>query len=102
MSKKEDAMKKLLVFAYIAGICVSASYASAIAKLDARTNDSQTVNQEIMAAHDKAIPDNITKNALCIGVLPGEKKGAFIVGGEYGQGVVTSHPGHGWSGPVFI
>jgi lipid-binding SYLF domain-containing protein len=30
------------------------------------------------------------------------KKGAFIVGGEYGQGVVTCRTGHGWSGPVFI
>ena len=30
------------------------------------------------------------------------KKAAFIVGGEYGQGVVTCHTAHGWSGPVFI
>ena len=29
-------------------------------------------------------------------------KGAFIVGAEYGQGVVTCRTHHGWSGPVFI
>jgi lipid-binding SYLF domain-containing protein len=30
------------------------------------------------------------------------KKGAFIVGAQYGQGVVTCRTGRGWSGPVFI
>jgi lipid-binding SYLF domain-containing protein len=30
------------------------------------------------------------------------KKGAFIVGGQYGQGVVSCRTGHGWSAPVFI
>src|SRR5262249_32649889 len=102
MSKKEEVMKKLLVLVYIAGISVPAFCASDVEKLDARINESRTVIQEIMAEPDKAIPDSITKKAVCIGVLPGVKKGAFIVGGEYGQGVVTCHTGHGWSGPVFI
>jgi lipid-binding SYLF domain-containing protein len=35
-------------------------------------------------------------------VIPGLKKGAFIWGGQYGQGVVTCRTGHGWSAPVFI
>ena len=30
------------------------------------------------------------------------KKGAFVVGGQYGQGVVTCRTGRGWSAPVFI
>jgi SH3 domain-containing YSC84-like protein 1 len=30
------------------------------------------------------------------------KKGAFFVGAQYGQGVVTCRTGHGWSAPVFI
>ena len=29
-------------------------------------------------------------------------KGAFLVGAQYGQGVVTCRTGHGWSAPVFI
>ena len=102
MSEKKDAMRKLFVFACIAGMSVPAPCASDAEKLDTRINDSRTVIQEIMAEPDKAIPDSITKKAVCIGVLPGVKKGAFIVGGEYGQGVVTCHTGHGWSGPVFI
>jgi lipid-binding SYLF domain-containing protein len=30
------------------------------------------------------------------------KKAAFVVGGQYGQGVVTCRTGHGWSAPVFF
>src|SRR6202008_1125392 len=45
---------------------------------------------------------NILKQATCVGVVPGLKKAAFIVGGQYGQGVVTCRTGHGWSAPVFI
>jgi lipid-binding SYLF domain-containing protein len=95
-------MKKLLVFACIAGMSAPAFCASDAEKLDSRINDSRTVIQEIMATPDNAIPDGITKKAVCIGVIPGVKKGAFIVGGEYGQGVVTCRTAHGWSGPVFI
>jgi lipid-binding SYLF domain-containing protein len=29
-------------------------------------------------------------------------KGAFVVGGEHGRGVVTCRTGHGWSAPAFI
>src|ERR1700756_5847297 len=95
-------MKKLLVVACIAGLSASAFCASDVEKLDQRINDSRTVIQEIMATPDKSIPNSITKKAVCIGVIPGVKKGALIVGGQYGQGVVTCHTGHGWSGPVFI
>jgi len=35
-------------------------------------------------------------------VVPSLVKGAFLVGAQYGQGVVTCRTGHGWSAPVFI
>jgi SH3 domain-containing YSC84-like protein 1 len=100
--RKEDAMRKLIVFACLAGMGVPAFCASDTEKLDARVDAARTVIQEIMSTPDKAIPDSITKKAVCIGVIPGVKKGAFIIGAEYGQGVVTCRTGHGWSGPVFI
>jgi lipid-binding SYLF domain-containing protein len=34
--------------------------------------------------------------------VPGLKKGAFVLGAQWGEGVVTCRTGHGWSGPVFI
>ena len=95
-------MKKLLVLACVVGMSAPAFCASDVQKLDQRIDESRTVIQEIMATPDKAIPNGITRKAICVGVIPGVKKGALIIGGQYGQGVVTCHTGHGWSGPVFI
>jgi lipid-binding SYLF domain-containing protein len=55
-----------------------------------------------MNAQDTSIPQNILEQATCVGIVPGLKKGAFVFGAQYGQGVVTCRTGHGWSGPVFI
>jgi lipid-binding SYLF domain-containing protein len=70
--------------------------------LQARVDAAKQVLDEIMAARDKSIPLNILEQATCVGVVPGMVKGAFIFGGQYGQGVVTCRTGHGWSAPVFI
>ncbi|HLI04010.1 MAG TPA: lipid-binding SYLF domain-containing protein [Terracidiphilus sp.] len=82
---------------------VSAAFAaSSRDDLQARVDASKTVIDEIMQAQDRTIPSNILKSATCVAVVPGLKKGAFVWGGQYGQGVVTCRTGHGWSGPVFI
>jgi lipid-binding SYLF domain-containing protein len=72
------------------------------AQLQARIDAAKSVVDEIMGAKDNTIPSNILRQATCVGVIPGLKKGAFVWGGEYGQGVVTCRTGHGWSAPVFI
>jgi lipid-binding SYLF domain-containing protein len=71
-------------------------------KLDQRVADAAAVLHELMATPDKGIPDSIAEHATCVAVIPGVKKGAFVVGGQYGQGVVTCRTGHGWSAPAFI
>jgi lipid-binding SYLF domain-containing protein len=71
-------------------------------KLNDRLNDSTQVLQEVMATPDKAIPQAILAGASCVIVIPSVKKGAFVVGGQYGQGVGTCRTGHGWSAPVFV
>lgn len=70
--------------------------------LQGRLDNAQTVMDQIMTAEDSNIPSGILKQATCVAVVPGMLKGAFIFGGQYGQGVVTCRTGHGWSGPVFI
>jgi lipid-binding SYLF domain-containing protein len=70
--------------------------------LQDRVEAAKTVLDQIMAAGDRSIPMNIMQQATCVGVVPGLIKGAFIFGGQYGQGVVTCRTGHGWSAPVFI
>ncbi len=91
-----------LIFLAVAGLSVSTFAEDVHKKLDDRIGSAKTVIEQIMATPDKAIPDDIARKAMCVAVVPNLVKGAFGVGGEYGQGVVTCRTGHGWSAPVFI
>ena len=79
-----------------------AASAADVQKLDERIEAAHEVLHQLMATPDKGIPDSIAAKATCVAVVPGFKKGAFIVGGQYGQGVVSCRTRHGWSAPAFI
>lgn len=66
-----------------------------------RLKESATVLSEVMSASDKSIPQDLMDKAHCIVIVPGMKKGAFIVGGKYGKGFISCRrKGHdGWSAP---
>jgi lipid-binding SYLF domain-containing protein len=49
-----------------------------------------------------SIPESYWDRARCVGVIPDLKKAAFVVGGEYGKGVLSCRAGTGWSAPVFM
>ena len=72
------------------------------AKLDERLISARDVINEVMATPDKGIPQSILAGASCVVVIPSFKKGAFIAGAQYGQGVATCRTPHGWSAPVFV
>jgi len=96
-------MKKRFVSACLCfAFTVTAAAASTREDLQARVDAAKLVLDQIMAAKDSTIPLNILQQATCVGVVPGLIKGAFLVGAQYGQGVVTCRTGHGWSAPVFI
>jgi SH3 domain-containing YSC84-like protein 1 len=48
------------------------------------------------------IPQESWTRAHCVIVLPGLKKAAFIVGGEYGKGVMSCRVADGWTAPLFV
>ena len=66
-----------------------------------RLQTATDVMNEIMATPDRSIPQDLLNRAECIVIVPGLKKGAFIVGGKYGRGFVSCrHEGKpGWSLP---
>ena len=87
----------------VTGICLlPASHAQDMAKIDARLNASADIIEQVLAAPDHAIPETVLGGAKCVIVIPSEKKAAFAVGAQYGQGVATCRVGHGWSAPVFV
>ncbi len=71
-------------------------------KLDERLNNARNVLNEVMATPDKGIPQGILSGASCVVVIPAYKKGAFVVGAQYGQGAATCRTPQGWSAPVFV
>jgi lipid-binding SYLF domain-containing protein len=96
-------MKKLIASICLSlGIIPAASAASSREDLQARVDAAKVVLDQIMGAQDRSIPMNILQQATCVGVVPGLLKGAFVFGGQYGQGVVTCRTPKGWSAPVFI
>jgi len=98
-------MKKFSVI--VSGVALLASSMSAFAagdkaKIAARLQDAGTVISQIMSAPDKGIPGEILAGASCVVVIPSFKKGAFIVGAQYGQGAATCRTPRGWSAPVLV
>ncbi len=88
--------------ALASAVIVPAAQAQDKAKMDERLNASARIIEEVMAAPDHAIPETVLGGTKCVLVIPSEKKGAFLVGAQYGQGVATCRTGHGWSAPVFV
>ena len=65
--------------------------------------DAEQVLRDSVTAPDKRIPKELLEKAECIGVFPKVKKGAFVVGGEYGKGVFTCRKPDGtMSAPAFF
>src|SRR6185436_19073944 len=64
------------------------------ARLDAAARAIQEVRGEIA--------QDLFARTRCVAVIPDLKKAAFIVGGEYGKGVMSCRAGDQWSAPVFM
>jgi lipid-binding SYLF domain-containing protein len=68
-------------------------------KEDTRLTDSYNVMKEILGTPDKGIPRDLLNKSYCVVVFPSVKKAGFIVGAEYGRGVITCRSGAQFNGP---
>jgi len=84
-------------------LCLVATAASAALSKDEvkRLSDAGAILSELRNTPDKGIPEQLWEKAQCVIVIPSMKKAAFIVGGEYGSGVMSCRT-KGWSAPVFM
>ncbi len=67
-----------------------------------RLDKAGKVLQEIMAAPDNGIPEEVLEHAKCIAVVPHMIKGGFVLGAQNGRGVATCRTADGWSAPAFF
>ncbi len=89
---------KNLIFAFtLVAALVSAAESDAPKRLQAAAD----VFKEVMDIPDKSIPQDLLNKAQCIVIVPGMKKGAFVIGAKYGRGFVSCRlkSGVGWSAP---
>ncbi len=95
-------LKRTLILSTL--ILLGASFAQASDRDDdvARTQKAAQVFREIMNTPDQGIPHDLLDRAKCIAIIPGDKKFAFILGGNYGRGIATCRTDSGWSAPMFI
>ncbi len=96
-------MKKILLLFVVASL---SAMASAAEEKDNKAGDrikaAATILDEIQAAPDQGIPEEVLGSAECVAVVPSMLKGGFIVGGRYGRGVASCRTPKGWSAPAFF
>lgn len=90
-------MKRILAAVTFAVIFLNAASAETEAE---RIESAASVINEIMAAPDKGIPEEILGSAKCVAVVPSMLKGGFIFGGAHGKGVASCRTADGWSAPA--
>lgn len=68
-----------------------------------RASKAAEVMHEMMTGEDRGIPSALLEKAQGIAVLPQVIKGAFVVGGKFGKGLVTTRNADGtWSRPIYV
>jgi len=93
---------KSFISAVTAGALVLGTVAFAASKHADGINEAEQVLRDIHAAPDKDIPQELWEHAACAIVIPDLKKAAFIIGGEYGKGLMRCRRGGSWGAPVFM
>ena len=91
-------MCKLLTIVLLAGAAVYGQEATP----DHRLKTTAAVLHEMLSAPDGGIPKDLLEKAQCIVVVPGLKKGAFIIGGDYGRGFALCRSNGAWGGPAAV
>jgi lipid-binding SYLF domain-containing protein len=98
-------MKRFLLLTLIVSLC-SLSFAADEPAKESKAVDrvqaAADVLNEIEAAPDAGIPQEVLGSAECVAVVPSMLKGGFIVGAKYGRGLASCRTPKGWSAPAFF
>jgi SH3 domain-containing YSC84-like protein 1 len=95
--EEEDFTMRTMAFI----LALSATMLFAGENEDKRLRASAEVLNDIMKSPDRSIPQDLLQKAHCAVIIPGMKKGGFIVGAKYGRGFASCRlpGGKGWSAP---
>jgi lipid-binding SYLF domain-containing protein len=89
--------------ALVVGLLLPAAAALAQSREDAKLIAASQVLQDLHSQADQRVPTWLLSRAYGVAVIPDVIKGAFIVGGRHGTGVLSARDDAGrFSNPVFI
>jgi lipid-binding SYLF domain-containing protein len=93
-------MRSIAVAISIVGLC-GVTWAAEQDKTRERLDDSAALFNEIMQTSDRAIPQDLLNKSQCIILVPGLKKGGFVLAAKFGRGFVSCRRGggQGWGPP---
>jgi len=98
MSTRTTGLVAGLIVLIAGALCPPAATAQVISRLE----NTVAVFDDMTQMSDASIPADLLKKAECVVIVPGLKKGAFVVGAKYGRGFVSCRSGAGWSAPAGI
>ena len=92
-------MRKFLLLILSVLCCIA--HGKELSKEAERLSHAAAVVNEIMRTPEKGVPQDLLDKAVCVGIIPGEKKLALGVGGDFGRGaLVCRRGGNGrWGAP---
>jgi SH3 domain-containing YSC84-like protein 1 len=100
--EKGGSVKKLMLLTVLLSLASLGWSESKLESSTDRLDNAGRVLQEIMAAPDSGIPEEVLEHAKCVAVVPNMIKGGFVFGGQNGRGVATCRTAKGWSAPAFF
>jgi lipid-binding SYLF domain-containing protein len=80
------------------------SWAAEETRTNDRLDDAAALFREVMSTPDKSIPQDLLNKSHCIVLVPGLKKGGFVLAAKWGRGFVScrSTSGQGWGPPAAV
>lgn len=92
-----NTMKRLGIVALLTTLALP----TALRADDERLQNAATVLKEMVNSTDNGIPAALFAKAKCVVVIPGVKKAALGIGGQYGRGYIScrTDSASGWSAP---
>ena len=98
-------MRNTRLLSLVAGAALVVAVPGLHADTD-RLKNAETVLTEMAGSQDKGIPGDLIKQARCVVVVPGVKKAALGIGGQYGRGYMscrrTGSTAGAWSAPAGV
>ena len=93
-------MRKLMAVFLCVGLGAAALAAEVSREAERLTRAAKVIN-EVMGTPEKGIPRDLLKKAVCVGVIPSEKKLALGLGGSFGRGALICRQGGtgAWGAP---